>query len=330
MWNICIRISPRSAIDGTDRRQLKEVGWNFIDAGDDSDTLTAIGKFSSVGELNSALQAAETASMEIEPLTYEETLNLFGKNVFNIADPSDLMDRHPATRYDPRADGKSQAGLTAQAGTGGSNPTYDGLPKTVPDFSNTVWESMDAGTRSQAASSVVRSWLKYFTSRKAQAMWNGSRVSALMAQLNRNDRAAAASRMLDSEVSMAKAIEVQFAAWTKLAKKVPWLLLLTTLIGALLVTACLYLVDRGKLDGWQLVFLIFVLALTAISPATLLLVGRPLAGLDKWTPDAIFGGGKEDKKDEGKTGDKEADKAADEGKDDKKPIPNKEPAAKIA
>lgn len=329
MWNICIRISPKSAIDGTDRRQLKDVGWKFIDARDDTDTLTAIGNFSSVGELNSALQAAETASREIEPLTYEETLNLFSQRAFHIADPSDLIDRHPATRYDPSADGKSQAGSTAQAGTGGSNAD-DSLPKTVPEFSDTVWESMDAGTRSQAASSVVRSWLKYFTSRKAQAKWNGSRMSALMAQLNPNDRAAAASKLLESEVSMAKAIEVQFDAWTKLARKVPWLLLLTTVISALLVAACLYLVDRGRLDGWQLVFLIFVLALTAISPATLLLVGRPLAGLDKWTPDAIFGGGKEDKKDEGKAGDKEADKAADEGKDDKKPTPDKEPAAKVA
>ncbi len=103
---------------------------------------------------------------------------------------------------------------------------------------------------------------------------------------------------------MSKAVTEQFSTWSKLAKGVRWLLVLSILLSSAFVVGGFYLLDRQRIDGWQMAVLAFIFALTAISPATLLLIGRPLAGLDKWTPDAMFGGEKKEK-DEG-----DKDKAA--------------------
>jgi hypothetical protein len=39
-----------------------------------------------------------------------------------------------------------------------------------------------------------------------------------------------------------------------------------------------------RIDGYEFGVMLFALAVFAISPAVLLLLERPLAGIDKWTP----------------------------------------------
>lgn len=94
-------------------------------------------------------------------------------------------------------------------------------------------------------------------------------------------------RVLLMKQAVASAIEVNRHLWTwrGLAWCVPVLLL-----GTLLATfnIAYRLLDKVQnIDGWQLAALLFVLALVAISPATLLLIGRPLKGLDEWNPGKV-------------------------------------------
>ena len=66
----------------------------------------------------------------------------------------------------------------------------------------------------------------------------------------------------------------------------PKILIGTLLASVVLTIGVLYLVSTGAMDGWQAVMVIFVLAVAAVSAAVLLLVERPLAGIDAFQPNA--------------------------------------------
>ena len=90
------------------------------------------------------------------------------------------------------------------------------------------------------------------------------------------------------EQAVAQAAEYvqQRQKWRTLADYVPKILIGTLLASVVLTIGVLYLVSTGAMDGWQAVMVIFVLAVAAVSPAVLLLVERPLAGIDAFQPNA--------------------------------------------
>lgn len=101
--------------------------------------------------------------------------------------------------------------------------------------------------------------------------------------------------------------------WRELADVVPKILIGTLIASLLLAVVTLMAVFASKLDGWEAALILFVLAVCAISPAVLLLVERPLAGIDNFQPQgskpdkpAADGAGS-DKKDTGKKDAKEED-----------------------
>lgn len=75
--------------------------------------------------------------------------------------------------------------------------------------------------------------------------------------------------------------------WNTLSKTAVWFLIGTTIFAALGVAATLILVGLGKLNGGEVALITFVLAVFAASPAALLLLERPLKGVDTYA-----GGGK--------------------------------------
>ncbi|BDZ65466.1 hypothetical protein [Agromyces mangrovi Wang et al. 2018] len=91
-------------------------------------------------------------------------------------------------------------------------------------------------------------------------------------------------RLFEQLVEYSKEFIKQRRAWRSLSKWAPWLLLLMLLASIGLSIAVISLVGAGRIDGWQGGLLIFVLALMAVSPATLLLIERPLQGIDSWKP----------------------------------------------
>lgn len=72
--------------------------------------------------------------------------------------------------------------------------------------------------------------------------------------------------------------------WRSLAGWAPWFLLGTLIFSAALSGFGMWATYQGSISALDLSVLIFVLALFAISPAVLLLLERPLAGLDNWKP----------------------------------------------
>jgi hypothetical protein len=93
-------------------------------------------------------------------------------------------------------------------------------------------------------------------------------------------------------VSMAGELVTQMGTWRSLARWGVGILVLTTLFSMVATALLLYWLGPGNdiEDEWVVIPLIFVLAVFAISPAVLLLLERPLEGIDKWMP----GGSAED------------------------------------
>jgi hypothetical protein len=89
-------------------------------------------------------------------------------------------------------------------------------------------------------------------------------------------------------ISTIPTLQEQVKKWTWLAGWAPYFLIATVLF-AMAMTAWLVEVAAGKLDGWALAPTIFALALFAVSPVVLLLLERPLEGIDKWMPSAGSG-----------------------------------------
>lgn len=248
-------------------------------------SLKSDGKFSPDGDGTKAPRTAEDVPIE-------------GESLVKSAPPEDLVAMHVSV-------------------TGQKIPATDENGKTesptasieLPAFPEAMWKKMNAEDGSKAAVSFMNTWLTFVTDRRGQAAWASSRETKLLAHLeNDQQRSAAAQELLKHDqleagqrlllmaeaVMMSRAIRSQFSGWTKLASIVPWILGVSILLSSIFVFAGLFLVWQGRLNGLEMALLAFVFALIAISPATLLLIGRPLEGLDKWTPDAMFNAGKDE------------------------------------
>jgi hypothetical protein len=81
----------------------------------------------------------------------------------------------------------------------------------------------------------------------------------------------------------------QAAKWRTLATWGVCILVITSLF-AMAMTAYLATLLGGttKLPAWAYITAIFVLALFAVSPAALLIIERPLKGIDEWKPETTF------------------------------------------
>lgn len=199
---------------------------------------------------------------------------------------SDAVERHKA----------SDAGLT-------------GLPN-VPAM---VWNSLTHADKQAAAKDLVTRAIEFSADRQVGAAWSqATRETTLLAHLDAPQRQSIAARLLEQQgglseeqirsVTLANDFQQQrvnlmekavaaaeestehLKAWRTLSHVVVPFLLATTIFGGFLVLRALDLVSQGRLNGIEMALLAFVFALVAISPATLLLIGRPLEGLDKWRP----------------------------------------------
>jgi len=102
--------------------------------------------------------------------------------------------------------------------------------------------------------------------------------------------------------------------WRALANWAPWFLLGTVVFSAAMAAFAMWATYKGKIDGLELAGIVFVLALFAISPVVLLLLERPLSGLDQWSP----GGGGGGDGDGGGDGNKDNVKKPEDGATDEK------------
>jgi hypothetical protein len=115
--------------------------------------------------------------------------------------------------------------------------------------------------------------------------------------------------LADEGVKTAREMRLHMQKWRKLAGYAPVFLAATTAIGLLAIGYMLmYLLPGDHITSTAVPIAIFALAVFAISPAVLLLLERPLKGVDDWVPG---GSAKEEAGTKEKPGEKEKEKAAD-------------------
>lgn len=183
----------------------------------------------------------------------------------------------------------------------------------VPAVPESVWKYLSPADKQALAKVFVEQALEFATDRQKNAAWSyDGEETALFAHLETQQRQDIALRLLQRRgglstenvrseqigndfqnervmlmkqaVAAAQETTRHLVEWRKLSHRVVPFLVATTMFGSLLVLVALDLVRQGRLNGLEMALLAFVFSLMAISPATLLLIGRPLEGLDKWRP----------------------------------------------
>ncbi|MCV7092642.1 hypothetical protein [Mycobacterium interjectum] len=89
---------------------------------------------------------------------------------------------------------------------------------------------------------------------------------------------------LQKRVDLVDQLKKDLVTWRKLAWWAIGILLFGVATSIAFTSWGFILVSDSKLKGYELTVLIFVLALVTISPPVLLLLQRPLKGMDNWSP----------------------------------------------
>ncbi|WP_445154536.1 hypothetical protein ACTWLI_14835 [Arthrobacter sp. Hor0625] len=314
MPTVGVRVTPKAGLDPEAvKDRLATANWNLIEHIDGGPIL-ALGEFSAGEDGAKALAAATEVGDPVALLDSTEVQDLNEDGKVGLVPLEEIT---TAFTNVVKTAGEISASSNGKIATA-STPRFFG----PPNIPAALLARLSTSDRSRVISSYIEGWLRFATNRAEQAAWGPSHEAMLLAHVNTDEarskaaldlfnedvRAARERAILLSEVvGMAAAMKDQVKAWTSLAGKVPGLLVLSVLLGALFVGWSLMLVQQGKLTGLELALLAFVFALVSISPATLLLLGRPLKGMDDWTPDKLFGADKDDKKDEAGENDEAVD-----------------------
>ncbi len=190
------------------------------------------------------------------------------------------------------------------------NPAEEGpQPNIFPTIPEYVWKSLQPDKQEELAEKLV----EYVVNRSATAAYGSSfDDAALFAHLDEVARPGLAKRILEQKHGMtseqvrreglvngfqeqrvnlmkeavASATEVNkhLERWRALSDHVKPFLKTSSIVACVFVAALFVLLFIGRINGWEMAVLAFVFALMAVSPATLLLIGRPLKGLDEWSP----------------------------------------------
>lgn len=319
MYQVGINFAPASATHG-DRGEglLLRIASKVHLRGDNAGQPGALNR--SNGKRSHVMAGpAETAGVKDDSIANKDTVIILGSNSALVADES-IAD---STDQKRNLAGPGQLGPLSVTFTDLNSSKADSAAplKEVVDLPPSVWDALQGEDKSAAARLMVESWVAYFTARRNESAWNGPREAFLLAHLKGADKNDSVEKLFQTELSeakhraalveqrvaMAKAVKEQFEAWTKLGLGVPTFLGWTVGVSLTLTACALVLVWFGKLNGPEVALLAFVFALLAVSPATLLLLGRPLKGIDNWDPNALLKGDKPDaatknKENQSKTG----------------------------
>jgi hypothetical protein len=108
----------------------------------------------------------------------------------------------------------------------------------------------------------------------------------LMTEQGQKDMTSIRAKLAQVGIESAGSVRSGIDQWRKLAKVAPWFMGAALVISVAILVGAFLLVKWGHLNGYQFAVVIFVCALFVVSPATLLLLERPLRGIDA----ASFGG----------------------------------------
>ncbi len=171
----------------------------------------------------------------------------------------------PAPSSSPPVSAHNDTGDSLNAQVSGAST--DGAPRPQPDAwpmlpDRLLFESLQQTEQRSLAASILRA--RYGIQSEAAGIQ--SELTHLQIALVR--------------VETAEELRKSIAQWRSLARIAPWFMAFTLLIALGLLVGSVLLTKWGSLDGYQLSGVIFMSAVFVISPATLLLLERPLRGVD--------------------------------------------------
>ncbi|MCC3294273.1 hypothetical protein LJ756_06515 [Arthrobacter sp. zg-Y411] len=158
------------------------------------------------------------------------------------------------------------------------NPGGETLPpaRTFDDGDAFLFEALNPDTQQQVAGDILK-------------RRHGLSPQTVFGEFLVNDFQHQRVRLMEQAVNASEEVTRHLKSWRTLAKSAVPLIILTNAAAFFFLWKMLGLVGQDKINGWELAILIFVLALMAVSPSTLLLVSRPLEGLDTWSPSKLNG-----------------------------------------
>ncbi|QOD05999.1 hypothetical protein [Pseudarthrobacter sp. BIM B-2242] len=243
--------------------------------------------------LENPLQASDQRPSPIQATAYlDDPLNAdatIGKSS-NSAKSGDPATKSPKTPEDPPKEAAQKA---------------EPFPA-IPEY---LWKTLKPDNQDELAKKLV----EYAINRADIAAYgSGFDDAALFAHLELSERSGLAKKVIEQKHGMAAEqvkredlvnefqtervnlmksavltageVNLHLAKWRELSGNVWPLLRVSSIIAGVFVLVSFALVFVGRISGWELAVLAFVFALMAVSPATLLLIGRPLKGLDEWSP----------------------------------------------
>lgn len=155
-----------------------------------------------------------------------------------------------------------------------------------------LWSFLSDNDRAELAKEAIRRQLRML---EHQVDLEKLDVDARQKEIDAAEEAVQLRKQtVAQQVEVTKMLEELLAhlkMWTSLANTGRLVLWATVGFSCLAVAALLWMAWDSKFDDWAtLPLAIFAIALFAISPAVLLILGRPLKGLDEWAPGSGGGG----------------------------------------
>lgn len=182
------------------------------------------------------------------------------------------------------ATGQASATAAAQTSPTAGATSYPAQP-TMPDIPEQIFDAL-GHQRDAVARELVEELKKSLKSQRTGTLWLASREAALFSELDGAQRTDIAKKTFTQRLGIA---EQGVAMATELVTAVKWwryISIAAILIFVALIIVSVQLISQHMKDnsGLEFAAIIFALALFCASPATLLLLQRPLKGLDEWSP----------------------------------------------
>jgi hypothetical protein len=231
-------------------------------------------------QLYSMLASSSDATKQIRDLLYEipdwATSPGIGSVLFPSLFPGDfsqgVQSEEAASDTDPSLNSAISIPESAYAQTGGPAAHVVGAqtdhelrtqPAVWPAVSDLLLFSyIDQGERGRIAASVL------------------SARYGIQSEEARKQLESTRAEIAAVKVETAKALKQTIDQWRSLARIAPLFMAFTLLISIAILVGSFLLTKWGKLDGYQFSVVIFMSAVFVLSPATLLLLERPLRGVD--------------------------------------------------
>lgn len=247
-------------------RTAKDAGFDATVAQSGA-VVVSLSAATTIGLQQKQLELADTLVkvVDLPPATVVHNLlpSTTGAGGWSVTDWIDLIHSRTSPAGSANDNGVPSAPGVPAPSPGRPTP---GPPGTGSSTSSTLqadlWHQLDPETRKELAEELVR-------------VRNGLLTVGVQKALDERSQV---------EIERARETVEHLKKWRTLAETVPRLLSWTLLFSVVMSLLSYWALIQERMNGVEFIGALFVLAIIAISPAALLLMERPLRGIDSFTP----------------------------------------------